>query len=240
MNYFELWKQSHWLSASAEAFAKHFYKDEWVEAQNLRGDKHFLQVFCEALVEASPEVDDGFDRVKIGAQKLSAVSAPQFELKSRATDEIVKLLRKGVYRAYGFDRPRTLDLEPVQIPREAWNERSVFEKNEVHYQSLRFIGVRVRMMRAENDPLLKAQPCPVPAKAGRPTVAPAIEMAFHALNKMGEIDLSASQMSHYPKVREWLEKNGADLPVPANKISSETIRRIISPLFKELRGAKKQ
>ncbi|WP_171206140.1 hypothetical protein [Ruegeria sp. HKCCA0235A] len=240
MSYLEIWKQSHWLSKSAEAFAAHFFKEEWVAAQDLRGDKHWLEVFGDAMAQASTEVADGWERAQIGAQKLSEISTPKLELKRRATDEIVKLLRKGVYRAYGFDRPRTLDLEPVQIPQEAWNERFAFEKNEVHHQSLRFIDVRVRMMSAENDPLLKAQPYPVPAKAGRPSIKEDVEAAFRVLAAQEQIDVSLPAKANIDRVRQQMRVAHPQKYPLADKPGYEGIRPHFSPLFEDLKNARKQ
>ncbi|WP_037317873.1 hypothetical protein [Ruegeria halocynthiae] len=239
-DFIELWKRSHWLSNSAKAYATHFFKDEWQAAVEHRGDQPWMEILQESSNEARAAGKTGWDIAEQLLGEFVVKTKPQADLLKRAEQQITDYLLDGTYRGYGFDRPRTLDTEPVRIPAECWKGPVSWVGNEVSYQSLTFSQVRVRMMREHLDPILKKPfDTPVP-KAGRPTVAPAIEAAFHALHKIGEIDLSASQMSHYPKVRKWLEKNGTNLPVPADKISSETIRRIISPLFKELKEIKKQ
>jgi len=72
---------------------------------------------------------------------------------------------------------------------------------------------------------------------GRPGVRQAIEDAFHALNDAGRIDPKASQMSHYPKVRDWLEKNRPDLKVSPAHMSGKTINKYYASLFNELKKA---
>lgn len=239
-DYMELWKCSFWLSDCPRSYAAHFYKKDWEAAKAHEGSQHWFEDLKDAAEEGKSQGYEGFELFAYSAAKVGDLGKPKHELLEKCTHELIQKLKSGKYRAFGFDRPRTLDLNPVQIPREAWARVTRLDDNRLAYQSLQFVDVRVRMMREEVDPILK-QPLEAPvAKAGRPTVAPAIEAAFHALNKIKEIDLSASQMSHYPKVRKWLEMNGTNLPVPADKISSETIRRIISPLFKELKEAKKQ
>lgn len=150
------------------------------------------------------------------------------------------MAEKSVYRAHGFDRPRTLELEPVQIPREAWNERFVFEKNEVHCQSLRFIDVRVRMISAANDPLLKAQPFPVPVKAGRPSIKEDVETAFRVLAAQEQIDVSLPAKANIDRVRQQMRAANPQKYPHADKPGYEGIRLHFAPFFEELKKARKQ
>lgn len=236
----ELWKCSFWLSDCPRTYAAHIYKKEWKAANDHAGNKLWIEDLKDAAEEGKSQGYEGLELFAYSAKKLGDLGKPIHELLEKCTQELIQKLKSGRYRAFGFDHPRTLDLKPVQIPKEAWERATKLDDNTLYYQSLKFVDVRVRMVREEADPILK-KPFDLPvAKGGRPTVAPAIENAFHALNKIGQIDLSASLMSHYPKVKKWLELNCTDLPVPADKISSETIRRIISPLFRELKENQKQ
>ncbi len=239
-DYIELWKRSHWLSNSAKTYATHFFKDEWQAAVEHRGDQPWMEIFQEKSNVARAAGKTGWDIAEQLLGEIVVKITPQADLLERAKQQITNYLLDGTYRGYGFDRPRTLDTEPVLLPAECWKGAVSWAGNEVQFQSLKFCEVRIRMMREHLDPILN-KPFESPAvKPGRPTVAPAIEAAFYALNKIGQIDPKASLQSHYPKVRKWLELNFPNLPVPADRISSETIRRIISPLFKELRKIKKQ
>ncbi len=158
-------------------------------------------------------------------------NAPQTDLLKRAEQQITNYLLDGTYRGYGFDRPRTLETEPVRIPAECWKGPISWVGNELSYQSLKFSQVRVRMMPEDRDPILK-KPFEAPApKAGRRTVGPAIQAAFQALLKFKEIDPAASQMSHYPKVKKWLEMHHAELNIPPASISDKTVQKYFSPLF---------
>ncbi|WP_170576429.1 hypothetical protein [Ruegeria atlantica] len=233
-DYIELWKRSHWLCNSAKTYATHFFKDEWQAAVDYRGDQPWMKILEKSAHEARASGKDTIDTIQHTLGALYEINKPQADLLERARQQITNYLLDGTYRGFGFDRPRTLDTGPVLIPAECWKGAVSWAGNEVQFQSLKFNEVRVRMMREHLDPILK-KPFEVPvAKAGRPTVGPAIEAAFHALLKIGEIDPSASQKSHYPKVRKWIESDYADLNIPPASISDKTIHKFFSPLFKSL------
>ncbi|MBO9403433.1 hypothetical protein [Shimia sp. R9_3] len=231
-----LWKGSHWLSNTPRLFAQRVFKEEWEAAVAHRGSKLWIHNVMEAGERLKENgMQPGLELLVSGLQEADELARPKRELLERATEEVRKRLRTGQYRAFGFDRPRTLDTQPVQLPAEVWTSNKSLEKSEVTFQSLTFIDVRVRMVSVERDPLLKAQ-YEVPAvKAGRPTVGPAIEAAFDALHKIGEIDPTASQKHHFPKIRTWIERNEIDVNIPPEGISDKTISKFFSPLFKRLK-----
>lgn len=235
----KLWEKSFWLSKSAETFATHVYKDEWKAALERRGDKLWFEELKASAVEAKESGKDGLESLHHAVMSLHDKSTPQTNLLARAKETLVVHLLSGTYRGFGFDRPRTLDTNPVRIPAECWKGVVSWSANELSYRSLKFREVRVRMMPEANDPVLKDLYKTAPVKAGRPSVGPDIEAAFHALNKAGEIDPKASQMSHYPKFRRWLELNRPNLPVPPARISNNTLQKFFSPLFNDLKKSHK-
>ena len=235
----KIWNRSIWLSNSAHAFASHFYKDEWQAAKRLRGEKVSLQVLHDEALQARSEGIEGWDALLTGVKKLSDLNTPKEQLLKKASKQILQRLQDGRYRAFGFDRPRTMDTIPVQIPRDAWSDSTSLDSNNLHYQSMTLIDVRIRMAPKSADMEVKKQLLEETKRPGRPSVAPAIKAAFHALNKTGEIDPDASQMSHYPKVRNWLELNYPNLPVPPAHISDNTLQKHFSPLFNTLKKTHK-
>ncbi len=231
-----LWKGSHWLSNTPRLFAQRVFKEEWEAAVAHRGSKLWIHNAMEAgerLKESG--MQPGFELFFAGLHEAGKLEQPKLDLLKRATEEVRKRLRTGQYRAFGFDRPRTLETQPVLLPREVWSSDKSLEESKVTFQSLTFIDVRVRMVSEERDQLLKTH-YDVPAvKAGRPTVGPAIEAAFDALHKIGEIDPTASQKYHFPKIRTWIERNEIDVNIPPEGISDKTISKFFSPLFKRLK-----
>ncbi|WP_170328625.1 hypothetical protein [Ruegeria arenilitoris] len=235
----ELWKKSHWLSKSKKSYAQHFFRDEWQAIVENGGDVPWHELFRTSMEDTKASGKLGMEAFEHFAGRIHEKENPRTKLLERAEHEIKKYLLDGTYRGYGFDRPRNLETEPVLIPAECWKGVVSWADNEVSYQSLKFREVRVRMMRENRDPILK-KPFEAPVrKVGRPTVGPAIEEAFHALLKIKEIDPAASQMSHYPKVKKWLEIHHADLNVPPASISDKTIQKYFSLLFNTLRKKSK-
>lgn len=142
---------------------------------------------------------------------------------------------------FGYELPRSLSSVPVAIPKEAWAGKCDWTNGTLTYRGLEFVDIRLTTNRIRNEVLERGFVDKTPTNpAGRPGVGPAIKSAFHTLQNEGQIDPNASLLSHYPKIKAWLELNKPDLPVPPAHIYNETIRKYISPLFKDLSKTNKQ
>jgi hypothetical protein len=231
----QLWQKSHWLGRSKEAYAKHFHNEAWTEAKEIRGNKHWLELVVTGLGKAYAESDGDPAQISKQANKMAAIEKPLSDLLEQAGSQILAHLRKGTYRGFGFDRPRTVDTSPVLIPPECWSGTVIWQNNELRFQSLKFSDVRLRMVAEKIVTLTdRSLAKPEPAK-GRPTIKPYVEAAFHALNKKEKIDCSKSASSHFDLVRDWIASNIPDCPKPAHEIGNEGIRAHFSPLFKALK-----
>ncbi|ATG44238.1 hypothetical protein PhaeoP18_02294 [Phaeobacter piscinae] len=172
-----------------------------------------------------------------GPQKILSARA---EWDDRMRKFIVYHLKQGNLFGYGFEPPRRMDSQPVEIPASYWNGRIQWDKADLSSQGLKLIEIRV-VSRQLRDTVLNVsnEDRTAPPAAGRPTVGPAIKAAFTALQEAGEIDVDASQQSHYPKVRAWLKQNFPNLSVPAEEISDKTIQKHFSHYFNALRKSSK-
>lgn len=157
------------------------------------------------------------------------------DLEQRLKSNILGYIAKGNLIGFGYELPRSLTSVPVRIPKEAWGGTCDWHKAMLRFRGLEFVDVRLVTKRIRNEILERGVVDTTPTSpAGRPGVASAIEAAFHALNESGKIDPNASQSSHYPALRGWLEQYYPDLPVPPATLSEKTIYKYFSPLFKGL------
>ncbi len=175
--------------------------------------------------------------------------APQILFAQRAEvtrgmqEDLRRLLCAGKLVALGFEPPRKEASMPLLIPANYWPLRdtpglSQWSKNTLKYASLIFVDVRI----VSKQKLEAALPTstPQPAQMGRPSVNREIKLACLELIDAGRIETALSMKAHYPIIRDHLAQGGLDLPVPPSKINDETIRLVLSPLFKALKEAKKQ
>jgi hypothetical protein len=174
-----------------------------------------------------------FQEALAGPQKILSARA---EWDDRMRKFILHHLKHGNLFAYGFEPPRKMDSLPFEIPASYWNGRVQWDKASLSSQGIELIEICV-VSRQLRDSILNVtdEDQTGSQAAGRPTVGPAIKAAFKSLQEAGEIDINASQQSHYPKVRRWLEQNATNLSVPPSEIAGKTIHKHFSPLFKELR-----
>ena len=176
------------------------------------------------------------EKLQLLLQKPQEILTARGKVEKKLKQNILSYISHGHAHAYGFEAPRKVADAPVPIPKSTWAGRVDWGEHTLSHEGLEFVEVRITTNRIRNEILDRGDvKMKAPTPAGRPTVGPAIKATFKALEKAGEIDISASQQSHYPKIQAWLELNAPDLNVPAAKISGKTIHRYFSPLFKDLK-----
>ena len=180
-------------------------------------------------LELSQMVRDVTNKHENNRQKREAISG---EIRQNFAD----LVLSGDVRCFGFEIPRMLNSSPVELLPEHWKTAPIWETGELKYHGLHIAEIRVLTLDAVPTP----RPQPTPMKVGRPTVKPHIEAAFHALDKDGLIDVTRSAMGHYPLIRQWIAEHVAGMEQTAPHLTNEGIRAHFAPLFKRLKGSRKQ
>jgi hypothetical protein len=204
---------------------------KWKQLQSQSAIEAFSEG-VEAASQAEGDIQAKFQQALSGAQKILTARA---DLQRRLKANTLAYIAKGHLHGFGFELPRYLASVPVAVPKSAWVGKCDWSLGTLNHQGLELVALRLTTNRIRNEILGRGVVDQTPTKpAGRPAVGPAINAAFEALSKTGEIDPRASQSSHYPKVRAWLELNKPDLAVPPSSISEKTLYRYFSPFFKEL------
>lgn len=229
-----LWQRGIYLGKAPFAFAPKAEKEEYGRLH----DASALQAASEAAQAAAAAKSDisfleGLNAAVRGARPIASARA---DWDNRMRKFVLHHLKHGNLYAFGFEPPRRMDSQPVEVPATYWSGTIRWDKASLSVQGLEFVEIRIVSRQLRNQ-LLERGNVEVTAvsSVGRPTVGPSVQAAFKALEKAGEIDLSASQQSHFPKVRSWLETNFPNLSVPAAKISDKTIHKYFSPLFNDLK-----
>lgn len=212
-------------------YAQPNLKAKWQDLQKQSALDAFVQD-----VEAAATMDTGVTgKLVHGLARGQAIITARSDLERTLKTNILSYISKGYLHGFGYVLPRSLTSVPVAIPKEAWKGKCNWTEATLKFRGLEFADVRLTTNRIRNEILKRGVVDKTPTnRAGRPSVGSAIEAAFHALLKEGEIDSAASQSSHYPKVRTWLELNEKDLSVPPAHISRQTLYRHFSPLFRGL------
>lgn len=227
----QLWESGVYLSKAPYAYAHEELKEQYDQAFKASA----FQTYFESLRLASEQGKTGVDALSDAANDATPLRNEQTKARDAVEAFAKHHLLKGNLIAYGFEPPRRVESQPHQISAECWSGSIRWQKSTLSAQGLVFEEIRVVSRSVQERVLTKDQMEYEPTKPqGRPTVGPAIEAAFLALNKAGEIDATASQSSHYPRVRSWLAANFPDLKTPPSKISEKTLYRYFSPLFRRL------
>jgi len=219
------------LSKSWLTYAHPDLKTEWQDLQK-QSPMEALQKDALAASEIDGDMTAKLTHAFSGFGKLTGARS---DLKNKLQANTLSYVSGGHLRGFGYELPRSVSSSPVAIPKAAWAGKCDWANGTLSFRGLEFVDVRLTTNRIRNEILERGVVDKTPTNpAGRPGVGNAIAEAFDALHKAGQIDASASQASHYPKVRAWLELNKPDLPVPPAHLSDKTMYKYFSPLFKGL------
>jgi hypothetical protein len=212
-------------------FAHPDQKAQWQELRQKSG----MDLIKQDATEAA-KIDGGIEaKIAHALSGFNKLSITRSKLETTLKANVLSYISKGHILGFGYEVPRSVSSVPVAIPKVAWTGQCDWEKGTLSFRGLEFVDVCLTTNRIRNEILERGNVDKTPTNpAGRPGVGAAIKEAFNALHKAGQIDPQASQSSHYPKVRAWLELNKPDLPVPPASISDKTFYRYFSPLFRGL------
>lgn len=227
-----LWRISVPLSCVWVEYGEPKLKARWEELQKVSA----ITAFDDAAQQVRDAECSPVEKMQMLWKKPQEILTAREEVERKLKQNILTYISQGHAHAYGFEAPREVANAPVYIPKSTWAGKVDWYERTLSHQGLEFVEVRITTNRIRNEILDRGNvTVKAPTPAGRPTIGPSIQAAFKALEKSGEIDLSASQRSHYPKIQAWLELNAPDLNVPAAQISDKTIHKYFSPLFKDLK-----
>lgn len=253
-------KDSHWrasipLSQAAIHFAPMDLQNKWRELSK-RHALNEAKSHYQANMPSNTSWMDHFAAMADGAQSLVMARA---DVMKQAKAQLLRALLHGKYNAFGFEYPRKLSSDPLEIPAALWHGRIDWSGNELRSQSLRFVEIRLLpnyghrqsrvtietppqpiFLEQTQDHRPEPQPAPTPAKAGRPSIKGPVRDAFHALAANGQINPMASAKSHYPLVRDWIATHDTEAGIDADRLSDEGIRAHFSPLFGNFKKHRKQ
>ena len=218
-----------------EAWLRYAQPDLKAEWQELQKSSAIEALTKGAEVAANMEGDAATKFAHAFAGSQSILSA-RGNLERRLKANILSYVANGHLHGFGFELPRSLSSVPVTIPKAAWAGKCDWKSGTLSFRGLEFVDIRLTTNRIRNEILERGNvDMNAPAPVGRPSVSQDIKDAFNALAASGEIDTAKSLKSHDPKVRHWLELNRPNLHISPKYISNETIRKNISPLFKDLK-----
>ena len=231
----EIWKRAVPLH---KAIVKALPSSLRTELQELQKKSQF-KIFEEGTKTAQADGKTGFDIF------ISALKGPQ-ELSSRISDikaisrgRIYSWVKSGDVRVYGYELPRSLNSEPVEISSDLllsvpqWlSTEGEFRHQGIHIAELRIISTKA-IKELENDATRSITASVEPQAPGRPSFKSDIKRAYFALKQAGELDFSRSMKSQYVKFRKWLHAASPDRYPTENHPGDEVLRRTIKSLIEK-------
>lgn len=229
------WEAGIYLSQADRHFAPDNLRKEW-EGVSKRN----------ALEEASAKIDelkdsetDFLKAMNDVVATISDVNQPKEKLRSKMREFVVSWLLRGDLIAYAFEKPRRITSAPTSLPPHLWQGRIDWFDSSLSSQGLNLIEIRVlsnkmiETVKASSMHETIKQEKPVQPTKGRPTIQPQITAAYQAVSTTGTLDNSMSLKTVAEHVRLRLALDCPELQVTEDRPSYETIRRVISPLWKE-------
>lgn len=231
-----LWQRGIRLNKAPYSYAP---KEDKAEYKRLH-ETSAITAFSDAMTRMQETGRSGVDAMSEAFSEPQQILSARAKWDDRMRKFILHHLTQGNLFAYGFEPPRKMDSQPVEILPAYWRGHIRWDKASLTVQGLEFVEIRI-VLRQLRDEVLNRKKIDLtpPQPAGRPTVGPSVKAAFAALHKAGEIDVTASQQSHYPKIRSWMELNVPNLSVPASEIADQTLQKHFSPLFNSLKKSSK-
>lgn len=220
------------LSASWVTYAHPDLKKDWQALQNTSA----VSTLEKDMLAASEEDGPLIEKLAKGFSGTQILLGERSKLERQLKTNILSYIKQGHLRGFAFEAPRKLASSPVELPKEAWAGRVDWNTNKLTFEGLEFLDVRLTTNTICNEVLRRGQVDPTPTNAqGRPSTAVEIKEAFEALANAGAIDPSRSLSSHYPSVREWLQRHKPHMQPPAAYVSDKTLHRHLSSLFNALK-----
>ncbi|WP_343081442.1 hypothetical protein [Ostreiculturibacter nitratireducens] len=230
----DLWRHGVPLSKAWETYAHPDLKERWDAIPKLSG----LEVLASIINDTAEAGKPLHESLQGAADQANAMLAVKAEMQAA----VLGYVRDGHLFGFGYEPPRKLASVPVAIPKAIFSGKCDWDSNALNLGGMQFISVRLTTRRYRNEILGRAHVVAskdAPAK-GRPGVGKQIEAVCRALIAEGLVDPTHSAKSHFPAIRERLDRHVAELPIAPGAISDETIRVHFSPIFNALKDTKKQ
>lgn len=231
----KLWNAGVYLHQADLSFSPQSLRNEWEELKK-RSALEAAKAKMEELVGREMDFQKSIAEVLSAANE---VSKPKENLRKKMRELVVSWLLRGDLVGFGFEKPRRMDALPHQLYPELWHGRIDWFDSSLESQGLNLVQIRVlskgmiEKVRASSAPETARLEEPVQPAKGRPTIQPQITAAFHRVMAGKNLDRAMSLKTVAEHVRLQLAQDNPELQVTEEKPSYETIRRVISPLWKE-------
>ncbi|AGI73765.1 hypothetical protein OA238_c38180 [Octadecabacter arcticus 238] len=234
----DLWNRGMHLSRAPYAYAPKSEKEEHKRLHSVSAS----ELIAKAAEETAASGLTSWEVVNAMMGASNPILSARMELDNRMRAFVLHHLEHGNLFAYGFEPPRRLDSQSLEIPSAYWKGHIKWNKACLSAQGLEFIEIRI-LSKQLRDKLIAVQSTHTELDkrpVGRPSMKLHIQEAFSALEKSGKIDINEPAKPHFRLVREHMRNAHPDLYPKAHKLGDEGIRSHFAPLFNELRKTNKQ
>jgi hypothetical protein len=234
----DLWDRGTCLNRAPYAYSPKSEK----EAYKRLHDVSAIEAATKAAEETQASGTTGWEALNAIIDASNPILSGRTEWNNRMREFVLHHLERGNLFAYGFEPPRRLDSQSIQIPATYWKGNIQWSKASITAQGLEFVEIRI-LSKQLRDKLTAEQSTRAELdkrQAGRPSIKLHIHEAFSDLKNSSNIDINLPAKSHYPLIREHMRNTHPDLYPKDRKLGDEGIRSHFSPLFNELKKNRKQ
>lgn len=238
-----VWEKSSSLVRARQIYGKHYFGDNWSEAESDAKSRHPYQAFQEAAENAQEQGIGFMEALNIGLGKTAEVTKPFEGMCRQVEAKIRQNAQSGILIATAYDHNRQLTSLPVFVPKDMWNGHVDWNSNTIKKGKLKAVEARLipASLLAQPKKTPKAHDAlPEAKKSGRPGFEDVIKSAIMNLHEAGKIDLTKSRSWHFALIKNELECPNYQLEKNPQDISNETIRKYFSPFFNKLKESNKQ
>lgn len=233
---YELWEKGVQLNRSPRAFSPKAEKQEYDRLHSLSA----MEAFSNAAEQASETGLTGWEAFNASMSSARAITSARSKWDERMRRFVHHHLLHDNLFGYGFEPPRKMDSQPLEIPKVCWNGHIGWEKNTLASDGLEFVHVRLLTKETRLKLLDLSVQTTTVIKAGRPSIREHVKEAFDDLLANDLIDPSVAAKNHFELLRKWLRAHKPEAGYTSTKPSDEGIRAHFSPLFNELKKNRKQ
>lgn len=207
----------------------HFTHPKNVEEWNALKSQSAFEAFQKGAQEVAASEKSLAEKLSVALSQPQSILIARTTLQKKMQNAVVGYLRDEQLFAYGFEPPRRMGTQPLEIPKYYWSGQIDWIKSTLTFNGIQFVEVRL-ISASKRAKVLELAPVPKTgseATPGRPGFEADILEAHKLLLDAGKFNPNASLKSQCPAIRNWLIENKLGKGYSSKKPGYEVIRKYL-------------
>ncbi|SPF75220.1 hypothetical protein ALP8811_00206 [Aliiroseovarius pelagivivens] len=229
----QLWKRSIALANAPYRFAHPNIRASY-DAACSESATEAMKHAADSIQESGKSGIEAMTELFAGPSRILGLRS---EISSRMKSNLVKGCESGALRAFAFETPRKLEHTPVELPPSVWSGHIDWARSQIKTGGLCFVEVRLISPKIAAE--IEAKYLPQEAKSGRPAIEHHLRACVQEMANADLIDPTQSMRSHYDAVRVRYAAYANTHKLTKTNVGDEAIRKVFSPIYKDLKENQK-